>query len=233
MTDTPHPATTRPATTPLAMAFMARSPWIGAALALCLLSACAEGPRAWHRLSTIDGAPPGGEALDIQLSVSEPEALADLDTAAIAIVDARGAITYLDGKVWGDRLPAMFQAALADSLGAAGFLKAVTVGGSAMLATTHRLGGTLRAFEIRLGGAQPVAHVVYAAILSDIKTGEALATRRFESLHGAAGLADADLIEALDTASGAVIADIADWAYRALARRGHQGAGRPGGTGAR
>jgi len=148
-----------------------------------------------------------------QLTVYPPVAVKTIDTVEILVKGANGRIAYLSGAAWGDRLPALFQARLVETLANSGAFRAVLtnqdrVTGDLSLATE------IRDFQIETGlEAQEAVVDVYVKLV-DERNASVVTTKRFHARVAAASPDPNAGIHALNGAFQQVAAEIAIWVSR-------------------
>jgi len=154
-------------------------------------------------------------ARGIQVTVYPPVAVKTIDTVEILVKGGNGRVAYFSGAAWGDRLPALFQARLVQTLANSGAFRAV-------LTNQDRVTGDLSlAIEIRdfqvdatSGSAEAVVDVYVKLV--DERTSSVVTTKRFHASVAAASTDPNAGIHALNTAFQQVAAEITTW----VARRG-------------
>ncbi len=185
----------------------------GALVFACLLSGCAAlggGPAPLDTFElTAPTAPARAARGRTQILVAEPSALKALDSENIVIAPAPGAIEYLGGAQWADRLPRIVQVRLAET-----FQKASGFGGVGRpgegLAIDYQVIVEIRAFEIVASSGQAASVKLFVKLLND-KNGTVRATREFTARSAVSGAGNAAYVAALDRAFGSAALDIVDW----------------------
>ncbi|MCU0830778.1 MAG: ABC-type transport auxiliary lipoprotein family protein [Rhizobiaceae bacterium] len=142
----------------------------------------------------------------VQVLVAEPKALKILDSQSIVVSTSPTALEYLGGTQWADRLPALVQAKLTESLQNAGIAGGVGLPGQG-LAIDYQIITEIREFQISVAGGDEARVSMFIKLLND-RNGEVVASRLFSANASASA---GRYPEALDRAFSAVLADIADW----------------------
>ncbi len=186
---------------------------IAAALALVLvLAGCAtsKAPPTFD-LMAATAFPRHGGGPRGQLIVSEPTALAILDSEKIVVRPAKGELGYLGGAQWSDRLPKLLQARITQSFENANRLKAVGRPGERLTAD-YSLVTDVRAFGIALADNGVFAEVEISAKIVVDKSGRIISGRVFRASVPAASSEPAAAAMALDEAFRRVVVDLVLWA---------------------
>lgn len=182
-----------------------------AALALgLLLAACGSAPLPTYNLSAPQGFSAGGRG-EGQLVVSQPYALAALNTDKIFVEPAPGQIAYLGDAQWGDSLPSLLQARIIQAFENGSKLRRVARPGEGVTAD-YQLVTDIRVFGLRITPEGPVAVVELSAKLISNQNGRILAAQVFKAAVPAAGSAGPEATAALDTASDQVLVALVRWA---------------------
>lgn len=177
---------------------------------LLALTGCASsGPDALYGLTT-----PTGEQLRVrttsrQVLVPEPRALQSLDTNSIAVVDAGPVYTYFPKAAWTDTLPKVVQAKLVQALENTGGLRGVGLPGEGLL-IDYQLQTDLRAFELRIDGADRAVVEVMARLVND-RNGRTRASRVFRAEVPASGTDVGKAVEAMNVAADRVLREMTAW----------------------
>jgi cholesterol transport system auxiliary component len=147
-----------------------------------------------------------------QILVPEPSALKTLDGQNIVIRPAPGAIEFLSGAQWADRLPKVVQARLAEA-----FQKSGAFGGVGKpdegLAIDTQVIVEIRAFEVSVAGGRTARVELFVKLLND-RNGVVRASRTFEANAPVAGTDNAAYVAGLDAAFNQVAAEIVAWTAR-------------------
>jgi cholesterol transport system auxiliary component len=177
------------------------------------------GPTAMPQLYVLKpqgGAATAGPSVKWQLSILTPDASEHLDSARIALLQSDTTLDYYANAEWQDRLPQLVQSGLLEGFENSGRIQAVSRD-SAGFHADYLLQTELRDFEARYdtpdGIPTAVVHIEAKLvrnpgrdIIASLSTSkEVVATQN--SVVGA--------VQALDTAFGAVRAQIVDWALSA------------------
>ncbi len=145
-----------------------------------------------------------------QILVAEPTALKSLDGQDIVIKPTPSSIEFLGGAQWGDRLPKIVQARLAEA-----FQRSDKFGGVGRpgdgLAIDYQVAVEIRSFEVVVAGGARAQVEFFVRILND-RNGVVRAQRSFEASAPVSGTGNAAYVSALDAAFGAVTGDIVNWA---------------------
>lgn len=145
----------------------------------------------------------------LQILIAEPTALKSLDGQNIVVKTGPTAIAYLDGAQWGDRLPKIVQARLAEA-----FQRSRAFGGVGKpgegLAIDYQVVTEVRAFEIEAGSGEQARVSLFVRVLND-RNGVVVAERLFEANAPVAGSGNDAYVAALDRAFATAQADIVAW----------------------
>lgn len=144
-----------------------------------------------------------------QVLVAEPTALKVLDGVNVVIRPSAGAIEFLGGAQWADRLPRIIQARLVEALQATGRLGGVGKPGEG-LAIDYQVVTDVRAFEIRLDGGARAEVELYVKVLND-RNGVVRASRPFRASVPVAGTGNDAYVAALDNAFAQASRDVVNW----------------------
>ena len=181
-----------------------------AALSLLLaLGGCGGGapPQTFDLTAPKDGiAQSRGRGL---LVVSEPTALAALDSNRILVQTTRGGIAYLPDAQWSDRLPRLLQSRLIQTFENGKRIEAVGRPGD-RLVPAAQLNWEIRAFGIDERSGEAVVEVS-VKIIHD-RTGRILAGTILTSRIPGAGGDGPTASAALDLATQSLLRDIVRWA---------------------
>jgi cholesterol transport system auxiliary component len=145
----------------------------------------------------------------LQILIPEPAALKALDGENIVVAPRPGAVQFLKGAQWSDRLPRIVQARLVEAFQASGSLGGVGMPGEG-LAIDYQVVTEIRAFEIRIDG-DARAHVeLYVKLLND-RNGVVRASRSVSATAPVNGADNDDYVAALDLAFTQASAEIVSW----------------------
>lgn len=143
-----------------------------------------------------------------QLLVAEPITVQVLDSDRIIVKDASGAISFIGGGQWADRLPRLVQTRLIQTFENIGGRAAVGRPGDRIVGD-YQLNTDIRSFQIMSDSGEAVVEL--SVKLINDKTGRVVAARIFSGrLPASAGDAGA-AAKALDTALMGVLVEIVRW----------------------
>jgi cholesterol transport system auxiliary component len=188
---------------------------IGAAAAAMLLGACSFG-------GLLGGSPPATYDLEapavekfhgargVQLTINPPVAVKTIDTEEILVKSNNGRLAYYSGVAWGDRLPRLFQARLAEAFANTGAFRAI-------LTNQDRVTGDLslsieiRDFQVEAlaGGTEAVVDV-YVKLVNE-RGNTVVTTRRFQERTHVVNEDVGAGIHALNVTFQKVALDIVGW----------------------
>lgn len=146
------------------------------------------------------------------LVVAEPSTVQALDSDRIIVRDAGGAISFLGGAQWADRVPRLVQTRLIQAFENAGRLGAVGRPGDRIVSDVQ-MNTDIRAFTIEAGSGEAVVEIT-AKLVND-KTGRVRAARLFSARVPAGAIEGAAAATAMDSALSTVLTEIVRWAARA------------------
>lgn len=149
-----------------------------------------------------------------QILIAEPTALKSLDGQNIVVKPTPSSIEFLGGAQWGDRLPKVVQARLAEAFQKSGKFGGVGRPGDG-LAIDYQISVDIRAFEIRATGTQ-TAHVEFFVRILNDRNGVVRASRSFEATAPVAGTGNDAFVAALDRAFADATASLVNWAVSAI-----------------
>ncbi|MET7246492.1 ABC-type transport auxiliary lipoprotein family protein [Methylobacterium sp. EM32] len=180
---------------------------LAAALAL-LLGACGSGavPTTFD-LTALPGAARSGAARR-SIVVAEPVGLQPFEADRIIVREPGGAVSYLGGGQWADRLPRLVQTRVIQSLENANRLKSVSRPGDKVAADTILI-TELRAFDINAGTREAVVDL--SAKLIQESSGTVVAAKVFQARVPVAGVNAPVAANGLDRALSLVLADMVRW----------------------
>src|SRR3954452_15776946 len=183
-------------------AFKRLAPAIVLALAA---AACGSGPAAaTHDLS----AARAGGAVSGQVVVSEPTAIQTLEAEKIIAKEQSGAVSFLAGGQWADRLPRLIQARLIETFENSSKLKAVSRPGE-RVTPDYLLNTEIRAFQISSATGEAVVEL--SGRLVQDRTGRIVAGRVFSAREPVAKVDAASAAQALDAALSRVLLEMVRW----------------------
>ncbi|MGY2049965.1 ABC-type transport auxiliary lipoprotein family protein [Methylobacterium sp. JK268] len=185
-----------------------RAPLLCAVLATLALGGCGTGavPSTFD-LTALPGAARAGAARR-SLVVAEPVGLQPFEADRIIVREPGGALSFLGGGQWADRLPRLIQARLIQSLENTRSLRSVSRPGDKIAADTL-LVTEIRAFDIAAGSREAVVDLS-AKLVSD-STGAVVNARVFEARVPVAEINAATAANGLDRALTIVLADVVRW----------------------
>jgi cholesterol transport system auxiliary component len=144
-----------------------------------------------------------------QIMITEPTALAAIDSDRILVHPGNSEVTYLPGAQWADRLPRLVQARMVQT-----FENAHRIGMVGRPEDKFTPDATLvteiRDFQIEAGGS-PVAVVTIAARVVSQNTGRIVAANLFTARVPASAATGRPASAALDQALQKVLVDILAW----------------------
>ena len=178
---------------------------IGLAL---LLGACGSGavPTTFD-LTALPGAARSGAARR-SIVGAEPVGLQPFEADRIIVREPGGAVSYLGGGQWADRLPRLVQTRLIQSLENANRLKSVSRPGDKVAADTVLI-TELRSFDINAGTREAVVDL--SAKLIQESSGTVVAAKIFQARVPVAAVNAAVAANGLDRALSLVLADLVRW----------------------
>ena len=187
------------------------------ALVLVLVAAGCAGTKAppTFDLTAAQGFPRNSGSPRGQLIVSEPTALAILDSEKIVVRPAKGELGYLMGAQWSDRLPKLLQARIVQSFENANRLRTVGRPGERLTAD-FSLVTDVRAFGVAIADNGVFAEVEISAKVVADKSGRIIAGRVFRATIPAASTEATTVVVALDEAFHRVMIDLVLWAARGV-----------------
>ena len=137
-------------------AFKRLAPAVVLALAA---AACGSGPApTTYDLSAPRAGARFGGAVSGQVVVSEPTAIQTLEAEKIIAKDQAGAVSFLGGGQWADRLPRLIQARLIETFENSSKLKAVSRPGE-RVTPDYLLNTEIRAFQISSATGEAVVEL--------------------------------------------------------------------------
>lgn len=148
-----------------------------------------------------------------QLIISEPTALAIIDSEKIVVRPAKGELGYLTGTQWSDRLPKLLQARIVQSFENASRLRAVGRPGERLTAD-FSLVTDVRAFGLALADNGVFAEVEISAKVVVDKSGRIVAGKVFRAVVPAPSSEGTQAVAALDEAFHRVVIEMVLWAVR-------------------
>ncbi|TYC48631.1 ABC transporter [Rhodobacterales bacterium] len=178
-----------------------------------LVSGCASSaPSAYYSVNAADVGGLQGRSNRVQVLVSPPRALKALDTSYIAVVDKGPVYSYFPNSAWADTLPNVVQLKLVETLQNTGRLRGVGLPGDGLL-IDYQVQTEIRAFEMRIGGANRGVVEISARVVND-RNGRTVATKVFKAETPTSGTSVEAAVEAMNVSASRVFAEIADWTLR-------------------
>jgi cholesterol transport system auxiliary component len=151
----------------------------------------------------------GGGAIAGQvLVVAEPVAIQVLEAERIIVKDASGAVSFLGGAQWADRLPRLVQARLIQTFENASRIRAVSRPGDRIVAD-YQLNSEIRAFQIDAATSQAVVEL--SARLINDRSGRVALSRIFTGRVPVPTIDAGNAAQALDRALSIVLLEIVRW----------------------
>jgi len=179
----------------------------GAALA-ALAGACSSSPPTTYDLSAPRQGARGGGGLTAQIAVAEPVAVQALEAERILVKDSSGAISFLGGAQWADRLPRLIQARLIQTFENASRIKAVSRP-TDRITPDYQLTSEIRAFQIDAGSNQAVVEM--SVKLVNDRSGRIATARVFSARSAVQTINAENAAKALDRALSSVLLQIVRW----------------------
>ena len=179
-----------------------------AAFALTL-AGCAGAPLLTYDLSAPQARP--ARALGLQIVVTQPSAIAPLNTDRIVVRSPTMGLTVLPGAQWSDQLPDLLQSRMIQAFENARLLKAVGRP-SDRLSSDYNLTSEIRRFEIDAARGEAVVEI--AIKLVGDRSGKITAARVFEGRVPASASNGAEASTALNVALAQVLRELVMWTSR-------------------
>jgi cholesterol transport system auxiliary component len=152
---------------------------------------------------------PSKRAHRLQVLIANPTAIKAFDSQNIVIEPRPGAIEYLKGVQWADRLPQVVRARLAET-----FQKSGRFGGVGqpreVIAIDYQIIADNRSFDITVDGGERADVELYVRVLND-RNGVVRAAKLFSATAPVSGAGNDAYVHALDRAFGQVANEILDW----------------------
>lgn len=146
----------------------------------------------------------------VQLLITEPTALKDLDSQNIVIRTAPAEVQYLSGAQWSDTLPALVQARLIEAFESTKRFGGVGRPGQG-LAIDYQILIDIRDLSVSdTGGGRVARAEITTKILND-RNGSLRGTKTFDAEVAVSGSENSNYVRALDAAFGSVGTDIVAW----------------------
>jgi cholesterol transport system auxiliary component len=145
------------------------------------------------------------------LIVAQPSTVQALDSDRLIVKDSSGALSFLGGAQWADRVPNLVQTRLIQTFENGSRIAAVGRPGERIVADLQ-LNTDIRSFNIDAASGQAVVEIT-AKLVGD-RTGKVLRAKLFAARVPAAAVDGAGAAQALDRALAQVLIEIARWAGR-------------------
>ena len=142
------------------------------------------------------------------LMVAEPVGIQPFEADRIIVREPGGALSFLGGGQWADRLPRLIQTRIIQSLENSGRLKSVSRPGD-KVAADYQLISEIRAFDIAAGSGEAVVDIS-AKIIAE-GTGKVVSARVFTARIPVPKVDAGTAAVGLDTALARVLADMVAW----------------------
>lgn len=144
-----------------------------------------------------------------QLAIAEPVSIQALEAERIIVKDPSGAVSFLGGGQWADRLPRLIQARLVQTFENGSSIRAVARSGDRIVAD-YQLTTDIRAFQVEVATGEAVVEI--SARLIQDRTGRIVSARIFSARSPVASIDAAAAAQGLDRALSNVLVDIVRWA---------------------
>lgn len=141
--------------------------------------------------------------------VAEPTTVQALDSDRVIVRDSSGALSFVGGAQWADRIPALVQARLIQTFENASRIGSVSAPGQ-RIQPDVQLNTDIRSFNIDAASGSAVVEIT-ARIVGD-RTGHIQRARLFSARVPAGGVDGAGATQALDRALSQVLIEIVRWA---------------------
>jgi cholesterol transport system auxiliary component len=141
-------------------------------------------------------------------SVAEPVGIQPFEADRIIVREPGGALSFLGGGQWADRLPRLIQTRLIQSLENSGRLKSVSRPGDKVV-SEFQLISEIRAFDIAAGSGEAVVDIS-AKIIAE-GTGKVVAARIFTARVPVPKVDAGTAAVGLDAALARVLAEMVAW----------------------
>ena len=140
--------------------------------------------------------------------VAQPTAVQTFDSDRIIVKDSAGALSFVGGAQWADRVPALVQARLLQTFENAGRIGSIARPGD-RINPDVQLNTDIRAFNIDTASGTAVVEIT-AKVVGD-RTGEIRRARLFTARVPASASDGAAAAQALDQALSQVLIEIVRW----------------------
>jgi cholesterol transport system auxiliary component len=182
-------------------------PLMSGAVLAALAGACSSSPPTTYDLTAPRQAARGG-ALGAQIAVAEPVAVQALEAERILVKDSSGAISFLGGAQWADRLPRLIQARLIQTFENASRIRAVSRP-TDRITPDYQLTSEIRAFQIDAATNQAVVEM--SVKLVNDRSGRIATARVFSARSAVQTINGQNAAKALDRALSSVLIQIVRW----------------------
>jgi cholesterol transport system auxiliary component len=145
----------------------------------------------------------------VHLAVADPTATQALDSERIIVRDGTGAISFLGGAQWADRLTKLVQTRMIQTFENASRIGTVGRPGDRVVAD-FQLNLDIRTFNIDSGTSEAVVEIT-AKLVND-RSGRVGASRIFSARQPVGAIDGAGAARSLDNALSLVLIDIVRWA---------------------
>ena len=174
---------------------------------LLALSACASGPPATYDLfsPTRVGVL---KTTETSLVIAEPKSSRALDTERMIVREADGAISYVPGAQWADRVPVLLQTSMIKAIEAKGY--SVSREGGGVIAD-HVLTGEITAFNL-VPGTPAKVELALTMRLIDAREGRLIASRAFYADAEISSFAGSEIVAGFDKVLATLMPTLAQWA---------------------
>jgi cholesterol transport system auxiliary component len=171
-----------------------------------------------YRLTLRADGPTPGPLVRRQLVIAVPVAPEGLDTDRIALTRNQTMLDYFAGSAWTDRAPLLVQALIIEAFQNSG--RIVAVGrDSSDLNPDYLLQTELRDLQARYGGSSGEPPTVVVRVVAELvkMPDRKIIASMLASRQAPAARNDVDsIVEAFDSAVGAVLSQIVGWTLRAM-----------------
>lgn len=140
--------------------------------------------------------------------VNEPTTVQALDSDRVIVKDSTGALTFLGGAQWADRVPKLVQTRLIQTIENGSHIASVSRPGERIV-PDYQLNTDIRAFNIEAASGSAIVEIT-AKIVAD-KTGHIQRAKLFQARVPAGAADGAGSAQALDRALSLVLIQIARW----------------------
>lgn len=180
---------------------------LAAALFAALLGGCGGGvaPLTFDLAALPAGRP---IAAGRSIVVSEPVGIQPFEADRIIVRENGGALSFLGGGQWADRLPRLIQTRLIQSLENSGRLRSVSRPGDKVVAD-YQLISEIRAFDVQAATGEAVVDLSLKLVADG--TGKVAAARIFTARVPVSKIDAGNGARALDQALVTVLADVVRW----------------------